>query len=782
MTDPYIPGIRRVRVREDGRRAGTDEDYYFAINLDQLTREVAFREPGYEQDKGTPQEFWSDMELAQALLGDLDATFVKKEQAEELALQLSEVIAGVPMNDKAVAYGRPAEGGGFSSRLDDGTTPTVLYIPERETRNTKLRMNYRRLAAARTYEVTIGDQEKIFERLTYLTKIYLEPLQKNNAELQAASAVVIGALGKVENAHLAVTAMMDFAQPAIVRRGLWTAIDENDIAYELFEKDQIIPKLPTKTQREAAKSLRDNALPSLAKWLAKLLAWINSGVPSDGKPYAPAAERNELAKRYLDMLRDDEVVLELLENNEFVEPFVWRLFENFLVESFQQLATAPDVLADLTKSEFMTLARVATARDLVLKVPAESTHAQRALIDRVSTFVPETELRDNKTALGEALEKLDAVASLKSSITRHGDTLARLVFGAMPSVTHHLAEIANAMNENGELTARAWVFRTVVGVANINDHRSQQLFEQVSELARLATDEDKAKKAKAMAGLVFDPKSGALRESKAWLANELAWKGLASAVAFYAVWEAWLPQGSHKDKDAAQRSLQGLTLICGAAQSGVELVQTLAKGATFTRAAGEHGASLLGSLEKVTGHGLYKGLGHFSSFLGFVSAIMSAANTRPKSATEADIAREKVLLQGLQFVLSVAGEVVPGGLPLAGLVLFAGQTFLLNRELWAEVIADIEALPGPGRYVRQVWSDIKYDKTLQRYAKASPYGGFIDTQLQQIELYTPEAAESGWAATWRIAPGDMTQSPLVAGVLVRQYGFDPASAGVIASR
>lgn len=775
MSDPFIPGIRRISVRAKSRRSGVTHQFYFVLNLEQLTEEVAFGLPGHDKDSGTPREFWSDMELSQCVLGEHDATFVAKLAAENLALEFSETILNSDLNDKAVTFARGE--GGFNSRMFDADGndlgSTTLFIPEWKVRGKALGRSFRELAAERTYEVAFGSDDVISSRLVELMTYYLKPLQKLNRQVRAQSQVVSRAIGKVQNAHLAMTAMQDFARTPAERRKLWATNPPKVKDLALVDDASIIPNAPTNQQRSDAASLRDNTLPNLISPLTDLLAWLNDG--SSGESKAPLArERNKAAKTLLDTLRTEDVVTTLLAHSEFVAPGIWFVFELFLVECFSQMATAPDVLAELLGAEFMTIASLATARDLVLDVPEESTRRERELVAAINTFVPDTELVAKKTTLTEALENLGKADGAKSTlglVQRHGDAVSRLVFAAVPSVSRKLAELANAMNRDGDLAARSWLFRTAVGVADVNDGMAQRLFNDVSKLAKTSD--------KANAKVIFDLKHGALRDSRLALGSDIAWSSVKGILATQALWEVFV--ANRNKGDLAVRQLKAISTVITAAETGLELTQALAKAPSYFLAS-ERGKGLVSGISTVTDHALFKGVGHFGSFIGFVGTILVESQKRPTSVTETEQSRENVLLSGVQLALAIGAAVIPGGLPVASLVLFVGQTFLLNRDVWAAVIPGIEALPGPGQFVRAVWKDLHTDKALKRVSEGSPVTKRLRDRLILLDQRTPEALSAGRGAFWRISPGDFILAPRAAGVLQQQYGFDQASATLIVRR
>lgn len=779
MPNPEVPGIRRVKIDRASHRAGRPERFYFAVNLDELTEEVAFGRPGHDKDSGTPRAFWSDEDLARCLFGPKDLLFTSVEAKAEAILLLGHLVAGTKMNDAAIQHAR--KGQGFTSRRQDAKGnprgPTILYFPEDEVRDLRLPDKHRELVAERLHKIVPGGDKSVLEHLSQFTKDNILRVEAANKALRKQTRPVAAALGKIQNAHMAITAMIDFAKSPAERKALW-ATDEPITRNKLVSQEQLVPEMPKAGQIQHAELVRSQTLPRIAKPLGALMSWLTSGLPyqgPDGKSFPRSAKakfRNDVARLLLDELRGDAVILSLLEHYDLLTWGVRLMLDLLLSRAFRQMASAPDVAADLAASEFMTIARLATARDLDIKSKG-STERENALAGRLA-FVPAVELREVPTPL---TKKLEAMLTVKGKAVGHGDTLGRLLAAAMPTMVYKVAEAAEASGGDGELTVRAWLFSTVIGVADVDNSAAQKLFDEVSKAATLpATASEKARH-KAISNL-FELRKGPLAGAHVQVASSVGQNALKSVLAIFALTETMRA----KDKPHELHDVKVLKAFIEASQAGFEFGVALAKAPQAFRAAGGQGGDLLAKLDKLTEHGLYKGVGHFASFLGFISTVFTAIHSVPTSRTDGEKQAEAVVMSALDLTVGIAATFVPGGLPVATLVLFVSQAIVFNRDLWAFML-DLDTLAPTGEYVRGVWRELRHtDKALKGLVGFGPpdLRKQFGTHLDDLDKLTPEAFDTGMSPFWRLGATDLFMPTFVVDVLQKQYGFDRATARSLA--
>lgn len=98
---------------------------------------------------------------------------------------------------------------------------------------------------------------------------------------------------------------------------------------------------------------------------------------------------------------------------------------------------------------------------------------------------------------------------------------------------------------------------------------------------------------------------------------------------------------------------------------------------------------------------------------------------------------------------------------------------LRNDAFWAFVL-DLDSLAPTGEYVRGVWTELRYtDKAFKRLVAYGP------SDLRK-NLTTQEASEKGVSAFGRLGRTDLFMPSFVVRVLRDQYGFDRATARVLA--
>ena len=155
-------------------------------------------------------------------------------------------------------------------------------------------------------------------------------------------------------------------------------------------------------------------------------------------------------------------------------------------------------------------------------------------------------------------------------------------------------------------------------------------------------------------------------------------------------------------------------------------------------------------------------------------ATKAVLKSKTASGNEKDIAREKQTLAYVGMLVSAAGTMLGSPLVLAGSVLYLGGAVLLNREVWNACLSGIEGLPGPGRGVKLVWTEIVDGvgggQSLATLVKGTPWEASIMIDVDHLKGHTSDVSEVGWGNFWPISSGNFIDAPLVAGMLRRQYG------------
>lgn len=97
---------------------------------------------------------------------------------------------------------------------------------------------------------------------------------------------------------------------------------------------------------------------------------------------------------------------------------------------------------------------------------------------------------------------------------------------------------------------------------------------------------------------------------------------------------------------------------------------------------------------------------------------------------------------------------------------------LLDRQ----VHLFLEGLPGPGRAVKLVWTEILEGsgdgQSLATLIEGTPWKTDIDTDIAFLRDVTSDVSQPGAGSFWPISSGDFAMSPRIAGMLHRQYGFN----------
>lgn len=780
MSVDIVPGIRRVKLRDHEKLEGTDDGFYYAFNLQELPEEFALGLDDFDPAKPTLRDYWSDEMLARVLFdppqSDFILTELEAETADVMKLYTFDIIDGCPLNDLMVGRARFEQG--FRSTVVDEygveMGPTIIYVSESRLRSTTrdgctdLSLRYQALVRTRRYVVEVASNDVVKQ----LEKFYIEHVvhvRRWNERILEKTKPIRQALSRVHNAHLAVTAMIDFAEPPSVRRELWGTTEPREDEPWVFSRD-LLPHRPTKQQISNARSLRDNSLELLAKNLSQTLIWMNSGAEHQGKVYELAHARNTAARRLLDELRSDPLILTMLEEHERVPYGQWLMLEMVLVEAFMQIGTAPDVLSDLLGSEALAMMRVAARRDIDIEPQSGGTLRERELSQRISTFVPETELKEKETELSKRLIELFGKTD---SIKSHTDTFVRLWASTLTPMLHEVGRKAQDIGQIASVTKRCVLFRSVLGASKKEEYEQKTLWESLN---RIAKTRDKRKAALE----VFDRETGSLQNIRRQFDSERAWRAFKGAVALFAVYET-LADG---EKKPAMYAIDGVKAILDASSAGLEFAETLVLSPTFMKAASHRGEGLFEALDRVSEKSLFKGIGIATAWVDLVGSVLAASavdKSKTKTTTEKEMAAEKIMLSGLQLAMTMLTTATGVAMPVAMAILFVGQTLLSSRDKWmASVLPGVEALPGPGRYVRGVWKSIVEDKEFAKQLKSCPWGGQINQMLDRLGDATFENAATGRGNFWPLGAGKLVLTSLVKGILIRQYGLGQEAAAQLA--
>ncbi len=779
MKNIYVPGIRRKRMgMHDDEHERHMPEFYYAINLQELPEAVAFGRSGYDPGNPMLRDYWTDEQLVRVLFDPtLTDNQVQPEETEAWSaarLAVANIISGCRLNAEAIAHSRDGEG--FHSRMLDADGaeigPTILWISVSRLRNAapngthELGQQYGRMLSERTYEVEVASQN---------TTEYLETFYRNrvarvrqlNDKLREQTAPVRLALAKIHNAHLAVTAMLDFAKSPAERRRLWNESRPKEQDPWVFSSD-VLPTPPTGQQVSNAEQLRDNTLEPLAEHLSRTLQWMNSGEAEQGVSWETAKHRNLAARRLLDELREDSVIGLMLDHHDRVPYHEWFVLENLLVDAFLQISTAPDVLPDLLGSEVLAMTRVAARRDCYIEAKSGVTVRERELSGVMAAMVPEIDLKEQETPLSK---RLIALKDQADKVKTHGETFVKLWAAMVPPMQHMLRKIATKIGVDPSVYQRAVTIRSMFGSTPLPDKDQLSLWQSLNKVARTRD------KRKALLE-IFDAEKGLLRNSSRHIDNDMAWSGFKGIVALIALHETFVDG----KKKPAMYTIDGMKAVLEATTAGVEFAETLTASPTFMKAASHRGESLFDALDGVSEKTWFKGLGAATAFLDLTGAVFSAKLTPTMTETEKETKAEKVLLSGMQLAVAVVSAFTVA-MPVASLVLFAGQTLLLSRAQWAaKILPDVQALPGTGRFVRGVWKSLMEDKKFKALMTACPRGHSVNSILGSLKLHTSEVHQEGVSSFWSLSDGKMLHPEIVEGVLVRQYGLDEISADDIVER
>lgn len=776
MEHIYIPGIRRIKVPHHEGEHRSGNDFHFAINLQELTREVAFGLPGYASDSGTLQDFWSNDDLARLLFdpGRIEGpmqTEADTPQGQAVLQAVENLITGCDLNDAAIAGAMTPEG--FSSRRTDANGmelgPTILFFAEGALRSVRLKgregmpSKYRTLAMSRRYWVD-GGKKELAEYLSWFFKDYVERVAECNQKLQEEMAPVQLALARVNDAMLAVTAMLDFAAPPAVRRKLWDSAPPkptDDWVYTVG----VLQDPPTHSQISNAEQFRDNTLQPLAKRLAETVRWMSSGAVERGKYWNAAKTRNDAAQRLLKALRTDEIILDLLESPAYVHPMHWLQLEHLLVNAFHQISTAPNALQDCGRSELLAMARVAAGGNVVVSVPTSAGARAREWAQKIMAFVPDNEIVEEPTPLSERLialhGRVSEIHGQVSTLLTHGPTFARLYAATLPQMLHEVGRVTHTTGDTTALTKRAWLFRSLSGVGDLHEEAQQLLMDEVNAIIR-KMDPTRARK-------LLGRDSRLFHETRRYFDSGLAWEAFGSALTMVALYET-VAEG---ESEPAMWTINAFQAVIDASTTALAFGETLAGSRVYAMAMRDCGGGLLAKLEGVSDHPMFKGAGLFSGWLGLVSSVL-AVNQVPKTAMTVtkEIAQEKVLMSAVQLVFSGL-EVAIGAMPVAGVVLLVGQFLLATRATWAELmLPNVSALPGTGRYVRGLWEALENDRALKGVLKGVPWGAEVSQRISGLEERVLDVSQSGDGVFWTLRQPDFIKSPIVQNVLIEKYGLD----------
>ncbi|MEX1362050.1 MAG: hypothetical protein AB1Z98_02940 [Nannocystaceae bacterium] len=626
---------------------------------------------------------------------------------------------------------------------------------------------YRQLAAERTYQVTLAGKD-VSQHLIDFRRMYIDSVKMWNEKLREQMYPVALALAQVQDAYLAMTAMLDFAEPAAVRRKLWDT-DPPREQDPWATSPGILPEPPTAQQLGNARHLRDNTIAPLTKHLAETLAWMGTGAAERGKVWNTASARNTSARLLLSNLRSDEIIGELLDNHAFVQPLLWAQLEALLLDAFFQISTSPEARRDLLDSELMAIARVAARFEVIVQVTDPHDARERELAERIMSIVPETELQEQPTSLSKRLIAL--VGTVDDTLSRT-NTFARLWLENLSSLVEDYRVTKAALTDHrrdGSLDVRALLFRSIMGLNRAKEIDIGKVWKALNELARA----DNPIEARRFSMSV----SAAMHRARRHLDGAAAWEGLESAMALLSLYEVVVA----KNEEPAMHTIGIMQAVLGASGASTELLGVLNEAPTMLKLVGDRGRRLLEVLATAKEHPLMKVSGIFGAWLSFVGAVLSTKQTPTMTATEKEIGAEKILFSGVQLVLSgLALATVPTSV--ASLVLFVGQTMLTSRAQWAaKLFPSVKALPGTGRYVRGVWASIEGDEMFDRVTKGSPWRGEIDGLLTSVDGYTQEAVHVNAVSFWPLTKGQMVVPQIVRGVLARQYGLDKEATALLAS-
>lgn len=768
MTELHIPGIRRIKIVDnDGHPDHKAGAFHYAINLQELTEEVAFGLPGHQRDSGTRRDEWSHEEIAQIIFEPSNPEFVAVGEIEALISATEHLLADCVLNDAAAVQARTDAG--YASRRTDPTGaelgPTILYIPEEKLRQGRrsIAHRYRALAAERIFPVELPGID-IRKRLLELRSLHLDHLENTNRELVRQSQPVEDAAARVQSAIAVMNAMIDFTKSSSERRALWATDDPKETEEFVLGRSPI-PQQPTPEQEANALFVRDRTLTPILGALTETVQWMRSGASVEGSVFTHAQRRDVAANNLLLQLRTEPVVLSLLKNHEFVDTITWIIFDKFLRDSFALILTSPKAAEDLFSSELLGLARVLARPAFGAAAKGPQSKREVDLLARINSLVPETDLAEQPTELSEALKELAALGGKLSTLTTHTPTAVTLFSIGLPAFAPLLTQRVRTSRGNRWLDARAVMFRAAASSIAEVDH--QALWDNMNRIARN--------------GL---PPQGALldrrlrRSARGHLGADTGTKALKVLLATLALYET---AAENSDKPAAK--VHGLIdKSIALVSAGAGLAEAAVKSSVAMGVTGRHSDRLFKALDGINDTKGIKTLGLFGSWMGIMSSIMSVNLADTKSWIEKDIELEKIIFSIAQFAIAAAEFAIGTSMPITALVLCIVQTFLEHREDWLpEIFDNVEGLHGTGKYVREVARHLRTPE-LERHLLIESARTELNAGLSLLGEFTRPAAPPSQRAFWALSAGELITPSIVARVLVRQYGLDPEGAAKAVGR
>ena len=638
-----IPGLALMKLNVGSAKRPRME-FYFLIKLDDITRAVVQGRPslGPSDTSGT-QDFWSDWEIAQLILnlGPGARAKLSEDDKARLARNALDILGSSDpehkaLNQQAWKYSRSADPSGWNSYgfNPEGAQemgPTVLYVPAGHVRTRKLAKRYRTLVSFRKHKVFHEDIHYTSRLGNFYTE-KLKPLKDRQAELDRSLSVVRHVTARVSNAHRGVVAMFDCAASSSARRELWNAEEplEKD---ELF-RGPLVPRRPSGTERENAKSVRDSYLPKLFKELSEVTAWMSSGTPDkNGKVFVDAKLRNSHAQELLDALRANEDILDILENHTSVDRMLWKQVETILLESFHYLLLAPNTRDALLLGELSQLAVHVSRPVPPLDVLSEKTKRARDVKAAMERFVLDVELDREETRLGQAFLSLKSHAD---PVLDHRSTVTKLWSLATPSLMDHIERVAKkAGDPDPSAVAASWGFRSAFGVVELDEDTQKAVWEKAVEFTDRPSKAN-AKKIFAVEGLQV--------ENRFWN-SAAAWSAYETAVAVISANEA---MHAHQKAPTVDTAIEAWTAALEAVKSVPDLAAALKETHAFIRILKTgRAASLIDALANLGDSMPMKFLDGVVTLLKLeATARATQAVMKSKTASEGDkdIAKEKETL------------------------------------------------------------------------------------------------------------------------------------------
>lgn len=767
-----IPGLMLAPVNI-GTAKRPRTEFFFLIKLDELTTAVVEGRPalGPSDTSGT-QEFWTDEEIAQLILNlspsaaaEMDEDEMRRLASNTLDILGSQRDEQDTLNQQAWKFARSSEPPGWHSFLvnpEGGQElgPTILYVSANQVRHRALKKRYRSLVAQRKYKAFYEDVH-YFARLAEFERKKLGPLRRRQDELDESLAVVRHVTARVSNAHMGVLAMFHCAESKGERRKLWNSkppIEEGDHVFG----DQLVPRVPSAVERDGATRVRDTYLPRMFKNLSELTAWMASGMSKDGKNFADATLRNHRAQDLLDALRENEDILTLLENHLHVDRILWRRVEGLLLECFHHLLLAPNTREDLLGGELAQLALHVARPVPPLELLSEKTKRAREIKAAMERFVLDVALDGETTRLSQAFLQLKSHAD---PLLDHRSTLTKLWSLATPTLMDHIQRAAEkAGDPNPSAVAASWGWRSAFGVIELDEETQKDVWER----AVLFTENPSKSNAKNIFAA-----EGLRVENRFWN-SDAAWSAYETTIAIIAATDAVM---AHADNPSTDTAIEAWTAALGAVKAVPDLAATLKETQAFVRMTTGPGKSLLSKIANFGDSVPLKFVDGILALLKFEAtarATKAVLKSKTASGNDKDIAREKQTLAYVGMLVSAAGTLLGSPLVLAGTVLYLGGAVLLNRKVWNACLSEIEGLPGPGRGVKLVWMEIVEGagggQSLATLVKGTPWEASIMDDVENLKGHTSDVSEVGWGNFWPISSGNFIDSPLVAGMLRRQYG------------